>query len=73
MLDVYKRLRSDEMAALPQRMAAATAELTDAVERERELQQEYSQLVQELDDLRSGRVVSKPVPTTGNSDMDLND
>ena len=63
MLACYRRLQADELSALPQRLATATAELQDASDREVELQAAYAQLLLELDDLRSGRV--KPAPANG--------
>ncbi len=56
MLSCYKSLRADELTALPHRLSAATAELQDATEREAELQAQYARLVQELDDVKAGRV-----------------
>jgi hypothetical protein len=56
LLECYKKLKSDEVMALPQRLSAATGELADVTERETELQQSFARLSQEVEDLRAGRV-----------------
>lgn len=66
LLACYRRLQADEMSALPQRLSTATAELQDATEREKELQDSYAHLLEELDDARSGRVrAPTAAPATG--------
>lgn len=76
MLSCYKALKSDESQAMPQRLAAATAELADVTERERELQETYARLVSELEDLKAGRVPAAAAPTAPAAEpsaMDLTD
>lgn len=70
LLECYKRLRGDELSALPQRLSAVTAEASDCERREEELQAEYARLAEEAEEWRAGRVpAAKPV----SADMDLQD
>jgi hypothetical protein len=52
-LACYQRLHTDESASLPQRLSSATAELADATEREKELQERYAALLGELQTARA--------------------
>ena len=67
LLACYRRLQADELSALPQRLSTATAELQDVTDREKELQETYARLLQELDDARSGRVKASVAASNGDA------
>jgi hypothetical protein len=54
-LAAFRRLASDEAAALAARLAAAEARAGEENERERELQARYADLVSEIDALEERR------------------